>query len=143
MLEINDIELASRLRMSMSRLIKVIRSEVKQDELLSLTERSTLSVINQSIEMLPSELAAKEKVTGQSMSQIIGKLSDNGYIKKTSSLDDKRKVIITITQEGKDYIELKRTKNQEWLAKIIAEKATEAEKEILMNAITILTKFVD
>ena len=143
MLEINDIELASRLRMSMSRLMKVIRSEVKHDELLSLTERSTLSMVNQYIEILPSELAVKEKVTGQSMSQIIGKLSDNGYIKKTSSLEDKRKIIITITQEGKDYIELKRTKNQEWLAKIIAEKATEAEKEILMNAITILTKFVD
>ncbi len=143
MLEINDNELAARLRMSMSRLLKVIRSEVRHDELLSLTERSTLSMVYQNSEMLPSELAAKEKVTSQSMSQIINKLSRNGYIEKTPSTEDKRKVIITITSKGKEFIELKRSKSQEWLEKAISEKTTEAEKEILMRAITILTKFVD
>jgi DNA-binding MarR family transcriptional regulator len=143
MLEINDIELASRLRMLMSRLIKVIRSEVRHDELLSLTERSTLSMVNQQTEILPSELAVKEKVTGQSMSQIINKLSTNGYILKTPSQEDKRKVIITITPKGREYIESKRTKSKEWLAKVIAEKTSEAEKEILMSAIGILTKLVD
>lgn len=143
MLEINDNELASRLRMTMSRLLKVIRSEVRHDELLSLTERSTLSMVYQYSEMLPSELAAKEKVTGQSMSQIINKLSHNGYIEKTPSTEDKRKVIITITSKGKEFIELKRSRSQEWFEKAISEKTTDAEKEILMRAITILTKFVD
>jgi DNA-binding MarR family transcriptional regulator len=141
--EIDDNELASRLRVSMSRLVKVIRSEVRHDELLSLTERSTLSLVYQHPEMLPSELAAKEKVTSQSMSQIINKLYDNGYIKKTPSTKDKRKVIITITSKGKEFVELKRNKTKEWLAKAISEKTTEAEKEILMSAIRVLTKLVD
>jgi len=141
--EINDNELASRLRISISRLVKVIRSEVRQEELLSLTERSTLSMVYQHSNMLPSELAAKEKVTSQSMSQIINKLSLNGYIKKTPSMEDKRKVIITITSKGSDFIEFKRNKSQEWLAKTITEKTTETEKEILMSAIGILTKLVD
>jgi DNA-binding MarR family transcriptional regulator len=143
MLEINDNELASRLRMLMSRLLKVIRTEVRHDELLSLTERSTLSMVYQYSEILPSELAAKEKVTSQSMSQIINKLSHHGYIEKTPSTEDKRKVIITITSKGKEFIDLKRHKSQEWLEKAISEKTTEAEKEILLRAITILTKFVD
>ena len=47
MQEMNINELASGLRISMSRLVKVIRSEVRHDELLSLTERSTLSMIYQ------------------------------------------------------------------------------------------------
>lgn len=143
MLTINDNELASRLRISVSRLIKVIKSEVRHDESLSLTERSTLSMVYQHSKMLPSELAAKEKVTGQSMSQIINKLSQNGYLERTPSLEDKRKVIITITSKGKEFIELKRSKSQEWLEKAISEKTTEAEKEILVSAITILTKLVD
>jgi DNA-binding MarR family transcriptional regulator len=141
--EINDNELASRLRISISRLVKVIRSEVRQEELLSLTERSTLSMVYQHSNMLPSELAAKEKVTSQSMSQIINKLSLNGYIKKTPSMEDKRKVIITITSKGSEFIEIKRNKSREWLAKTITEKTTETEKEILMSAIGILTKLVD
>ena len=143
MLEINDNELASRLRMLMSRLLKVIRTDVRHDELLSLTERSTLSMVYQYPEILPSELAAKEKVTSQSMSQIINKLSHHGYIEKTPSTEDKRKVIITITSKGKEFIDLKRNKSQEWLEKAISEKTTDAEKEILMRTITILTKFVD
>ena len=143
MLEINDNELAVGLRVSMSRLVKVMRSEVRHDESLSLTERSTLSMVYQQSEMLPSELAAKEKVTSQSMSQIINKLALNGYIKKTPSTKDKRKVIITITSKGREFIELKRNKSQEWLARAISDKTTQAEKEILMSAITILTKLVD
>jgi len=143
MSEINDNELASRLRISVSRLVKVMRSEVRHDESLSLTERSTLSMVYQHLKMLPSELAAKEKVTGQSMSQIINKLSQNGYLEKTPSLEDKRKVIITITSKGKEFIELKRSKSQEWLAKAISEKTTKAEKKTLMSAIIVLTKLVD
>jgi DNA-binding MarR family transcriptional regulator len=143
MSEINDNELASGLRIAVSRLVKVMRSEVRQDETLSLTERSTLSLIYQHPRMLPSELAVKEKVTSQSMSQIINKLSHNGYIKKKPSTEDKRKVFITITAKGREYIELKRNKTSEWLAKEISEKTTEEEKEILRSAIKILTKLVD
>ncbi len=143
MQEIDDNELASKLRISISRLVKVLKREVKHDELLSLTERATLSMVYQHSKMLPSELAAKEKVSSQSMSQIINKLSHNGYIKKTPSTEDKRKVIITITSKGKKFIELKRNKTKEWLAKAISEKTTEAEKEILMSAIIVLTKLAD
>ena len=143
MTKINENELASNLRIAISRLVKVIRNEVKHDALLSLTERSTLSLIDQQPKMLPSELAAKEKVTSQSMSQIINKLSLNGFIKKTTSVTDKRKVIITITAKGKKFIELKRTKSQEWLAKSILEKTSQKEKEIVVSAIKVLNKLVD
>ncbi|MDR3653553.1 MAG: MarR family transcriptional regulator [Paludibacter sp.] len=143
MLEINDNELASRLRVSISRLVKVMRSELKEDEILSMTERSTLSLIYKQGEMLPSELAAKEKVTSQSMSQIINKLHDNGLIEKTPSQEDKRKVIITITPLGKEFVELRMNQKMEWLAKTISEKTNDSEKETLMNAIAILTKLVD
>jgi DNA-binding MarR family transcriptional regulator len=141
--EINDNELAASLRMAMSRLIKVIRNEVRHDESLSLTERSTLSMIYQHQQLLPSELAAKEKVTSQSMSQIIHKLHLHGYVEKTPSTEDKRKVIITITSKGKQFIEEKRSRSMEWLEKAISERTTEAERETLKDAIEVLTKLVD
>ena len=143
MLEINENELASRLRISMSRLVKVIRNEVKHDELLSLTERSTLTMVYQYSEILPSELAFMEKVTSQSMSQIINKLLKLGFVKKTSSKKDKRKVIITISPSGKKLIDKKRQEKQEWLAKAIFEKTTQKEKEVLVHAIKIIEKLVD
>jgi DNA-binding MarR family transcriptional regulator len=139
----DDSEIAENLRIVISRLIKILRSQTKNDELLSLTERSSLALIYQYTEILPSELAAMEKVTAQSMSQIISKLLESGYIKKTSSKTDRRKVIITITATGKKYIDKKRQEKQEWLAQSIFEKTTQREKEILTNAIKVLTKLVD
>lgn len=139
----DDNEIAANLRVVISRLVKIIRNEIKNDELLSLTERSTLALVYQSSEILPSELAVIEKVTNQSMSQIINKLHRHGYIKKTSSKTDKRKVIITITTKGKKLVEKKGNERQEWLAKSIFEKTTQKEKEVLVNAIKVLTKLVD
>lgn len=136
-------EIAANLRVVISRLVKILRNETKNDEFLSLTERSTLALVYQNIEILPSELASIEKVTSQSMSQIINKLLRHSFLKKTSSKTDKRKVIITITSNGKKYVEKKRNEKQEWLAHSIFEKTTQREKEVLIKAIKVLTKLVD
>jgi DNA-binding MarR family transcriptional regulator len=141
--QINDNEIAANLTGVISRLVKILRKETKDDELLSLTERSTLKLVYKNGEMLPSELAAMEKVTTQSMSQIINKLSQGTYIKKTASKEDKRKVIITITALGKSFIDKRMREKNEWLAKSLFEKTTQKEKEVLVNAIEVLTKLVD
>ncbi len=138
-----DDEIAADLRVVISRLVKILRSEIPNDELLSLTERSTLGMIYQCAEILPSELAAKEKVTAQSISQILNKLLECGYIKKKSSKTDKRKALITITAAGKKIVEQRRHQREEWLSKSIAEKMTQKEKEVLVKAISVLTKLVD
>jgi DNA-binding MarR family transcriptional regulator len=140
---VDDNEIAANLRIVIYRLLKILRNETRNDELFSLTERSTLSLIYQHAEMLPSELAAMERVTAQSMSQVINKLLKHGYIKKTPSGKDKRKVIITMATAGRKYIEHKRNEKQEWLSKAIFEKTSRKEKEVLVNAIKVLTKLVD
>ena len=59
----SNIEIAANLRVVIARLVKILRNEIKNEELLSLTERSTLALVHQYSEILPSELAALEKVT--------------------------------------------------------------------------------
>ena len=142
MSKINDNELATKLRESISLILKIIKREVKHDEQLSLTERSSLSLISRTPQITPSELARTEQVTGQAMSQVINKLLSLELIQKIPSETDKRKVFISATSKGKDFVELKRNKTSEWLAKSISEKCTEEEKEILAQASDILTKFV-
>lgn len=136
-------EIAENLSVVISRLLRILRNQTKNDELLSLTESSTLVSVYQYSEILPSELAVIEKVTSQSMSQIINKLFELRYIKKTSSRRDKRKVIITITASGKKIVEKRRSEKHEWLAQSIFEKTTHKEKEVLVNAVKVLTKLVD
>jgi DNA-binding MarR family transcriptional regulator len=139
----NENEIAENLRVAISRLIKMLRAETKNEEMLSLTERSTLAQVLQHGKILPSVLASMEKVSNQSMSQTVNKLNRHGYIKKTVSGDDKRKVIVTITPAGKKLVEIKRHEKEEWLAKSITEKTTQKEKEILIQATRILTKLIE
>jgi DNA-binding MarR family transcriptional regulator len=143
MKDINVNEIAENLLRVISRLLKISKTQTKNEELLSLTERSALASIYQYTEILPSELAAMEKVTAQSMSQNINKLLKHGFIKKTPSRTDKRKVIITITTSGKNIVEKRRLEKQEWLAQAILEKTTQKEKELLVNAIKVLVKLAD
>jgi len=138
-----DIEMAGNLRTVIHRLVKVLRKQTRNEEMLSLTERSTLGLLYQHGQLLPTELAQMEKVTAQSMSQVIGHLSEIAYINKTPAMDDKRKVYLSLTPGGKEYIERLRQEKQEWLARTLHEKLSAREKEVLAEAMTILTRLID
>jgi DNA-binding MarR family transcriptional regulator len=138
--DVNSKELAMDLKRTMTRLVKIMRRRMGKDEPFSLTELSTLGSIRRQSGITPSELAAKEKVTNQSMSQIIKKLSDHGYIKKRRSQKDKRKMLLQITSGGREYVEHRLLKKREWLSKAIMEKTTQSERETLLKAVEVLRK---
>jgi DNA-binding MarR family transcriptional regulator len=136
-------QLASDLRLVMTRLIKKLRVKSETGAMLSLTERSTLALLDQHKTLLPSELAAMEKITTQSMSQILNKLLNYGYIARKISATDKRKSIISITKTGQNILYKVRNERDEWLNKALEEICTAKEKDMLRNAIGPLTKLVD
>lgn len=136
-------QLASDLRMVVTRLIKKLRNKSSTSETLSLTERSTIALLDQHKQLLPNELAAMEKITTQSMSQILNHLLELGYITRKTSLDDKRKAIISLSKAGQDVLYKVRHERDEWLSKAIAETCTVKEQELLRRAIGPLTKLVD
>ena len=138
-----DLELASELRTSFTRLIKKLRRESATGQHLSLTERSTMSLLYQHKQLLPSELAASEKITNQSMSQILNHLLKLGYITRTASETDKRKVLISLTKTGEDTLSRVRAERDEWLAKAISDSCTEEEINLLKQVMGPLNKIID
>jgi DNA-binding MarR family transcriptional regulator len=138
-----DRQLATELRTVIARLIKKLRKQSVTGQQLSLTERSSMSLLLQHKELLPSELAAMEKITNQSMSQILSHLLELGYISRKASETDKRKVIISLTEEGEKTFLQVRAERDEWLLKAISETCSADEVEILQRAIAPLSKLVD
>jgi DNA-binding MarR family transcriptional regulator len=110
---------------------------------LSLTERSTIGLLNQHGALLPSELAAMEMITNQSMSQVLSHLFDLGYVIRTASETDKRKVHISLSEAGVNTLMQMRNERDVWLTRAIAETCTPEEQEILQKAIGPLNKLVD
>jgi len=139
----SNLELASELRGLLARLIKKLRKESVTGQHLSLTERSTLSTLYQQTQMLPSELASSEKITNQSMSQILNHLLELGYITRTASDTDKRKVLISLTESGKKTLLQVRAERNEWLAKAISDSCDEEEINLLKKVIGPLARVVD
>jgi DNA-binding MarR family transcriptional regulator len=139
----NDIQFASDLRNVIARLTKKLRKESPTGAQLSLTERSTMALLYQHKEMLPSELAAAEMITNQSMSQVLNHLSELGYIIRTASTTDKRKVNISLSEHGENTLLQFRHERYEWLANAIAKACTPEEQELLKQVIAPLNKVVD
>lgn len=138
-----EIQLASELRFIIGRLSKKIRKTSATAEKLSLTERSTMALIFQHEEILPNELAAMEKITTQSMSQILSNLLNLGLIKRRISELDKRKVIISLSEEGISLIHKSRSEKDEWLSRALEATCTAEEQAVLKKALAPLAKLVD
>jgi DNA-binding MarR family transcriptional regulator len=138
-----NLHLASDLRTVVTRLIKKLRKQSVSAEGLSLTERSTIALLDQHKTLLASELALMEKITTQSMSQILNHLFDLGYIIKTPSETDKRKVLISLSPAGQDILYRVRHERDEWLNKALGQTCTPQELELLAKAIAPLTRLVE
>lgn len=137
-----DIQFASDLRSTITRLVKKLRKESPTGQRLSLTERSTMAELYRNKAMLPSELAANEMITNQSMSQVLNHLSELGYITRTASETDGRKVNISLSEHGEQTLLQFRHERDEWLADAIARACSPEEQELLKQVLVPLGKIV-
>jgi DNA-binding MarR family transcriptional regulator len=138
-----DIEVAAALRTVIHRVVKLLRRKVHTESEFSLTERSVMGSLYHQGELSPSTLAQLEKVTTQSMSQIINHLYEAGMIQKTPSGEDKRMVLLSLTPAGRAYVEDTRQRKQEWLANAVQQKVSAEEKDVLMEAMKILIRIIE
>ena len=136
-------QLASDMRTVLTRLIKKLRTKSSLSGHLSLTERSTIALLDAHKELLASELAAMEKVTTQSMSQILAHLLELGYIHRKPSPTDGRKFIISLSKTGTKVLHDVRNARDEWLNNALQQTCTAEEQATLQRALGVLTKLVD
>lgn len=135
--------LAAELRTVVSRLIKKLRTHSPMHSQLSLTERSVIKLLDQHQSLLPSELAAREKVTTQSMSQILSHLDELGYITRQPQATDKRKVRIGLTAAGQAILPTVRQELNDWLHRALQATCSAQELASLDQAVLVLGKLVD
>jgi DNA-binding MarR family transcriptional regulator len=139
----DTLHLAAELRTVVSRLMKKLRNHSQTHSSLSLTERSVVKLLAKNGQMLPSELAAQEKVTTQSMSQILSHLAELGYITRQRSATDKRKVLIGLSAVGEALIPAVHQETDEWLHQALQKTCSAEELARLRQTLPALTKLVD
>ncbi|MDQ2707900.1 MAG: MarR family transcriptional regulator [Actinomycetota bacterium] len=131
-------ELAGRLRLSVVRLSRRLRSQ-RTEETISLTQLSALYTLGACRAMTPSELAASERVRPPSMTRVIASLEEAGLVSRRQHATDGRQSIIEPTQAGLDLLHAEASARERWLDKRLAE-LTEAERDTLSRASAIIDR---
>src|SRR5580692_12031285 len=115
----SDAGLAGALRISVSRLARRLRAERLAKGLepgLSDTQLAALGALERHGAMTPGELAEHEKVQPPSMTRVIAVLEQHGLVARAAHSTDKRQVMLTVTQAGRELVRQSRRLREAWLA---------------------------
>jgi len=137
----SDAGLATALRISVSRLARRLRVERQAEGLASLsdTQLAALAVLDRHGAMTPGELAEHEKVQPPSMTRVIAVLEERRLVMRAPHLTDRRQVVLTVTEQGRELVSQARRRRDAWLAKRLKELSPE-ERAILRAAAPVLEK---
>ena len=138
-----DAGLATALRISVSRLARRLRAQRTTsgmtEAVLSETQLAALSALEVHQAMTPGELAEHEKVQPPSMTRVIAVLEGRNLVMRAAHATDKRQVMLTVTDEGRDLVYQSRRLRDAWLARRLR-KLTPQERAKLRAAAPILEK---
>lgn len=134
-------ELAARLRPSLLRLTRVIRSQ-RADMSVTLTQLSAMGTLQVRGPMSAGELAACERVQPPSMTKVLANLEERGLVRRDAHPGDRRQAIIAITEAGTALVLSERRTRDAWLAPRLSQLTPE-ERALLRNVIPVLDKLAE
>jgi DNA-binding MarR family transcriptional regulator len=110
----DPVEVAGRLRLSTTRLARILR---QQDQLgLTPTLTAALATIGREGPLTLGELAACEQVSPPTITRVVGKLEDAGLVRRRPDPKDGRVSRVELSAAGRRQLETGRTRRTAWLA---------------------------
>ncbi|KIF66888.1 MarR family transcriptional regulator [Streptomyces sp. AcH 505] len=131
---------AAALLASLSVLVRRVR-QVPVDGGLTMPERTALSRLDRLGPTTSSALAREVQITAQAMGATLGTLRDRGLVERRRDPDDGRRVVLTVTDAGRQALKDKRNARAELIARALTgDTFTRAELERLAAAAPLLER---
>jgi DNA-binding MarR family transcriptional regulator len=108
-------EQAARLRLAVNRMARRLRQEASTD--LGPASIAALATIERSGPLTPSELARNEGIQRPTAARILGRLTEDGLVTRTSDPADGRSAIVQISSDGRKVLTRLRKRKTAYLAK--------------------------
>jgi DNA-binding MarR family transcriptional regulator len=128
--------LASDLRPVVGQLVRRLRAEHR----FPLSQGSVLGRLDREGARSTSDLAVAERVRPQSMAQTLTDLEGEGLIARRPDPDDRRRVLIELTDAGRKALRADRRNREGWLARAIDERLTPEEQAVLARSVELLER---
>ncbi|MFJ6837077.1 MarR family winged helix-turn-helix transcriptional regulator [Streptomyces sp. NPDC091209] len=131
---------AAALLASLSVLVRRVR-QVPIDGGLTMPERTALSRLDRSGPTTSSALAREVQITAQAMGATLGALRARGLVERRPDPQDGRRVVLTVTDAGRQALKNKRNARTELIARALTSGSfTPTELEQLAAAAPLLER---
>jgi DNA-binding MarR family transcriptional regulator len=132
--------LASSLRLVVSRLARRLRQQAEPG--VTASQLSVLATIDRHGSMTLSDLAQHERVTPPSITASMGRLGAAGLVTREIDPDDKRVSRISLSRDGRRFLESVRSRKNAYLTKRLARLSAE-DRGTLERAAAILERLLE
>jgi DNA-binding MarR family transcriptional regulator len=132
-------DVAAALHVSVGLLLRRLR-QIREAGGLSVPETSALARLDRNGPAASSELARVEQISPQSMGATLSALEARGLVARDPDARDGRRVVLSVTEAGRELLRDKRDARTERLAKALAAGFTREELDQLMAAAPLLER---
>jgi DNA-binding MarR family transcriptional regulator len=134
-----DAEMAARLRLSATRLARILRRQA--DTGLSPSQLSALATVEIHGPMTLGALAEHENVAPPSVTKVVNILETQGLVGREAAANDRRVAMVSITRDGSRLLEESRRRKNQWLAERLAQLEPDQRARLAdaLDVIEILT----
>lgn len=136
----SEAELASRLRLSVTRLARRLRTQLPGE--LSPSQLATLASVECRGPLTLGELSAVERVKPPTMTKIVGCLEEQGLVSRTVDASDRRVARVEATAAGLAFLEDSRQSKDAYLATRLRTLSPE-DRLALERAAEVLERILD
>jgi len=131
--------IAAELRAALGPLVRRLR-QVRPGDELTLSQTSALVRLDREGPATASELAAGEGIRPQSMCTIVNRLEERGLVDRAQDPADGRRIVVSLTEAGRDGLTGARAERARRLTAAIAEELSEDERRLLAAAVPLLER---
>ena len=133
------LDLASRLRLDISRMARRLRQEAGAD--LTPSQTAALATIEKHGPLTPSELANRERVQRPTVTRVMGRLEEAGLITRAADPTDRRSSLVSISPEGRALLAAARSRKDAYLSQRL-DALDDDDRATLDRAAAILERMV-
>jgi DNA-binding MarR family transcriptional regulator len=132
-------DLASRLRLDISRMARRLRQEAGAE--LSPSQTAALATIERHGPLTPSELADRERVQRPTVTRVLARLELAGLVQRAADPQDRRSSLVSISGDGRALLQAARARKDAYLSRRIDALET-SDREALERAAAILERML-
>ncbi|MGF0117688.1 MarR family winged helix-turn-helix transcriptional regulator [Promicromonospora sp. Marseille-Q5078] len=114
--------------------------ELSDNQELTPSQTALLSRLAKHGPASPSALAAAERVRPQSLGATLGVLDVRGLVRRDPDPTDGRRQVVSLTDDGRAFVEGRREAGQEWLTHALQERLAAEELAAVTSVLALLDR---